>query len=197
MAGTLPKHLGVTLDSLMEDSTITSWSVHGNSAITTLTIRFKMVDSTAEVRDSVNVTNFKRVSSSQIARDSARAKGWRERSPECADSVDDEPHKQVSNTDTKTNNMDPPAVPAAPIFTPTANHKQCHGGVSTRSQCKLTATAKPYQPSPLPQVDGPGDKAQADDSTNMDPPWAGAFIAAFDHKVARILGQLDDCMDDG
>ena len=44
MAGTLPKHLGVTLDSLMKDSTITSWSVHGNSAITTLTIRFNMVD---------------------------------------------------------------------------------------------------------------------------------------------------------
>ena len=94
--------------------------------------------------------------------------------------------------------MASPAVPTTPICTPTANLKQ---GVSTRSQTKPSATAKPYQPSPVPQVDGAYDKTQVDDSsalvTNRE-----VLIAALDrlgHKVDHMNEQMkgDQVVDNG
>ena len=48
MNQSLPKHLQITLDGLLCDSVLSSWTVHGNSAMTTLTIRFKMESCTEE-----------------------------------------------------------------------------------------------------------------------------------------------------
>ena len=64
----------------MKDSTLTSRTIQGNLNMTTVTIRFKMVDSEVNVQepvDSVGVAKYKRVSPAQLQRDTSRAEEWK------------------------------------------------------------------------------------------------------------------------
>ena len=104
----------------------------------------------------------------------------------------------TSKLDTIPKHLASPSVPAisthqyakqqtTPVCpSPTAVTKS---GVSTRSQTKLCASS---QPSPVPQVDGAGDKPQADISATLLPRLEEAMTAALKevHHKVDILNEL-------
>ena len=66
----LPKHLMLTLDSLIGDSMLKCWTIQGNSNITSVTIRFKMAADHNDVESRQDTfAKYKRVPPSQIERD--------------------------------------------------------------------------------------------------------------------------------
>ena len=105
--------------------------------------------------------------------------------------------------DTMPKHMAPSSVPASPIHQYAKQHETpicpppttaTKSGVSTRSQTKLCDSAKPNQPSPVPQVDGAGDKPQSDDSTTLSSRLEEGLIAVFDLAVAQV-GQVERNVD--
>jgi hypothetical protein len=76
MDNKMPKHLQIIVDTLLSDNILTSWSVQANPQITTVIIRFKPEDTEVSVQDQ-DIMKYKRVSPSQLERDTKRAEKWR------------------------------------------------------------------------------------------------------------------------
>ena len=66
----MPKQLQISLLNLLQDNTMSGWSIHGSSNGTTIVLRFKMEDCVLGSNASVK---YKRASHSQTVRDNQRA----------------------------------------------------------------------------------------------------------------------------
>jgi hypothetical protein len=167
----LPKHLEITLDTLLNEGSLSSWTIQGNANLTTVIIRFK-VDTVEEEKD-MPMVKYKRVPPSQLKRDSARAGQWKDSlsmvPPGDTISSQSVPRQDQSNAAVQvTQKQDTQASPAP---------------VTTRSHTKLNTKAKPFQPSPLPQVDGPTDTAK--------PVCSNTSVASPTIDSARLEGQFE------
>lgn len=160
MDKTLPKHLVLTLESLLHDSMLTSWTVQGNSHVTSVTIRFKMAadhDSVQPRQDSC--TKYKRVPPSQVERDRVRSQQWNT-STQTNDlkSIDKANNSivPIDGTIPKQTTSVPPSNSNTQSHTKTK--QQTGSSVTTRSRSRLNSAAEPFIPSPVPQVDGTTDQ---------------------------------------
>ena len=142
----LPKTLQITLDNLLMDNTLRSWTVQGNTNITTVIIRFKM---------DVHMTNmeqvkYKKVPKSQMKRDMSRSDNWRKGAHQ--ETLDTSKEVMVNNAKKSTNT---PVINNTISPCPAkVNTVLCHSPphANTRSRSKLSATAIAFTPSPVPQV---------------------------------------------
>ena len=147
----LPKQLEIILDGLIHECLLSSWSLHGNTNMTTLTIRFRS-DTEAITQDETSV-KYKRIAPSQLKRDSNRAKMWKD----CGDGMvvlpkdtDKKPPLDITKSKVKSTKSSAPAVSSPPQHSSTC-------APNTRSRSRLNSMAKPFQPSPIPQADGATD----------------------------------------
>ena len=74
----IPKQLKYILVNLIDDFSITSWTVQGFSEITSVTIRFKMESATMDQNQ--EYSTYRRIPPSQIKRDNARLKARQQNS---------------------------------------------------------------------------------------------------------------------
>ena len=150
MVDSLPKELQSSLEGLIQDNTLCSWTIQGNLRMTSLTIRFTMESGTVEKQDKTNL-KYKKVPSSQLDRDMKRAEQWREQSlpvdtPVIKKLHDDTPNIIRKETPTS---VHPPAT--------ITNLSPPH--TNTRSKARShSAKASILTPSPIPQVDGTIDR---------------------------------------
>ncbi len=68
----LPKVLEVNINNMLDLAKVSSWNVHGEKERVQITIRFNIMDNTAEQMDTSNVT-YRKVPPSQVRRDRDRA----------------------------------------------------------------------------------------------------------------------------
>ena len=103
-----------------------------------------------EELDIGSFVKYKRVSSSQLERDAARAEEWRSKTQEDINMPKDITHSVAKPK--------PSAVPRTPVNQ--TNVVPCMA--TTRSKTKMNVSAKPFTPplgpSPIPQVDGSADQ---------------------------------------
>ena len=155
----LPKHLVLTLNGLLEDSRLTSWTVQGNCEMTSVTIRFKMADSMEEGSGD-SITKFKRVPPSQLARDKARTSQWQDRS-QLVDNISSRESDDGLTFDGTITRDTKSSVPTKPVNQP--QHSISTPSVTTRSKAR---SANP-SPSPVPQTDGTCDHACEEDDNSI------------------------------
>ena len=137
----LPKHLVLTLDSLIDDSMLTSWTIQANSNITSVTIRFKMVIDHNDVGSKQDTfAKYKRVPPSQIERDRVRSQQWNN-SPQTNDLKSIDPFIENNSivpfdgTIPKQTNSVPPSK--SNTHSNTKAKQQAGSSVTTRSRSRL------------------------------------------------------------
>ena len=158
----LPKHLVLTLDSLIDDSILTSWTIQGNTNITSVTIRFKMAVDYNDVESRQDTfAKYKRVPPSQIERDRVRSQQWNNSSQtnelKSLDLlVENNSIVPFDGTIPKQTTSVPPSK--SNTLSNTKAKQQAGSSVTTRSRSGLNSAAEPFIPSPSPQVDGTTDR---------------------------------------
>ena len=148
MDNPLPKHLGLTLDALLKDSMLTSWTIQSNSSMTSVIIRFRP-DTDGDIADGSvdNTTKYKRVAKSQLKRDKTRANDWSEQCDNSGDIATNIPTDIVKPKAKST-------VVSTRKVQHSANPPTDNGNIGSRTRSRLIS----YAPvSPVTQVDGPTD----------------------------------------
>ena len=166
-----PKHLVLTLNGLLEDNRLTSWTVQANCDMTSVTIRFKMADCMEEGLGN-SLSKFRRVPPSQVQRDQARVSQWKDR-PQQSDELFSEDSGDRSPSDGTIPKSTISSLPPKSA-NQTQQSKQATS-VTTRSKARLDS-ANP-SPSPIPQTDGTNDHAS--DNTDIDTTNIGTYELNF------------------
>ena len=151
MDTSLPKSLRIPLENLMCENVLSGWTIHGSEKVTTVILRFKMEDTVPD-----QSVKYRRISPSQIARDSARSKGWIEKNNQTnlneslteneiiTQSCDESKHSDTIDPGVFVmDNTIPDTKPVSPRIT---RSKSLH--IETKS-CSPKST-----PSPVQQTDG-------------------------------------------
>ena len=193
----LPKQLEVTLKGLLDTSVLTSWTIHGNEKITSLTIRFS--PDTVAIADNIDIipiesAKYKRVPQTQLQRDKTRAA---DRNNNCAvdklRDVDDEKHN-IKDTEISQKMSSATVVTPKPVSTSAPSRV-------TRSKQKQESTAKPIHLSAVTQVDGATDerallRAEPSDVEDFDTKypnledWQRGLLIQFS-ETAKALSRHD------
>ena len=177
----LPKQLAITLNGLIDTSLLSSWTMHGNENITTLTIRFKPDCTAAIAEDTLPSAKYKRVSTSQTARDIIRATEWKNENAK--DNVNNIKDIHISTNNTSDTNPKASANVSATILTSSANAPSQSTRSRTRS-VRSHAVPTSIQLSPLPQIDG---------ATNYSPiksPTATSCYHGLDESKMKVGREL-------
>ena len=157
----LPEQLQVTLDSLLCNGILCSWTIHGNSGMSTVIMRFKMDGCTEDTMKEAPTgsAKYKRVPPSQLKRDMVRASEWKE----SADREMDDVVKDNDGASDKSVDIVQCVKPKQKTVPGHATPNIASVSLTTRSRSRAAFTTA-QQTSPLPQTDGAYDSDHMGDS---------------------------------